>query len=832
MPEIATLGLKVDAAGFITQIGRAGTTLKKLSVEGEGVTGALTKLDAAQKRTERSARAMETAQKRAANVARQQAASDRGITRILEDRRRRAVSAAQLSGTEQVKAQVAAMEREFKFSMATLKEAQARGLMTPAEAGRRGRSAAIAYNQGVLSQIQRVGTAEGFGGTKGREGFTFLAGSLKNVDAASRSASGGIGRLNLTMASLLSQATATHPAVGQLTQVVGSLAIGSALMLGVLGGLAALALAYRGLTKDSRELRKAQDESIESLRELQRLQEIASRGPGGAIAGELANARARTQLLQDEIARLRAPGRGGVAGDIPAFLKADRLQVELDELLELVEAGERDITKALEEAAEERLRIAEREAEERLRIEREAARERTSLFNVATVQFARERDADAKVEVAGIKATQAAFDALVASRARGARIAAENAADAEKAEKERLKAIEKEIKAEKERIRLLREEVRQAEEYATSVIQVANAFGVLSDDSARALESVVQIGAAIARISAGDISAIPSLIGGIAQGIGLFGGGPSEAEQRAARLQEENNRILEQNTRALERLRELRVPAPTVAELEQAAQFFDFPGSFAIQEALDRIGLSLEEFARIVRATGQEILDSSDELIGRGLSKAAEALDLFIEDMKRIEAAFVDNLQVRRLMALGLDKEADALRLRLQHEKELQDAIARGFSEETIVALKEVQALEKVTAARNDELKAMNQFVTDFPRAMDIAFFEQKFGTFGTGRGPSELPPIPPPILPPILPPIISPVPPPIIPPVPPPILPPVRPPIFTGATTNWRVGTVNIVNESDDSGFDLLDKIESAALARRTRGGSIDLARVAESGF
>ena len=302
-------------------------------------------------------------------------------------------------------------------------------------------------------------------------------------------------------------------------------------------------------------------------------------------------------------------------------------------------------------------------------------------------------------------------------------IIAQGNKDREAAERARLKAIEDEIRAEKERTRTIREEIRQGEEYATSVIQVANAFGFLDDEAARALESVVQIGAAVARIAIlNDPTAIPSLIGGLAS---LFGGGPSQAEIEAARLQEENNRLLEQNTRSLERLRGLRTPSPTVSDFERAQLYFSqrpTPGKSRdeqIADALALTGFSLEEFARVVRATGIEVLDASGQLLGQGLFQVIEALELYTEDLKRQEDAFNDNLDVRRLAAQGLDNEAAQRRLEIQQRQELQDAINRGFEEATITALKHVQGLERVAAARREELRVIEQLQA-FQRSLNL----------------------------------------------------------------------------------------------------------------
>ena len=794
--DIATLGLKLDGDGLVTGTDKAAVAVKRLGQEGDRTEQQVGKLDLTLKRAAGSTQAFEAAQKRATAVARQQAASDRGIRTMLEARRQRDIVESAASGAATAKAFTDAQEREFRFQMAALKEESARGLITPTEAARRGRDAATAYNQAILSRISTVGGAGGFEGG-GRERFAALAGSLKNVDVAGRSAAGGVGRLNLTLASLLSQATQTHPAVGQLTQVVGSLAIGSGLMLGVLGGLAALGLAYRELTKDSRELKEAHDRSIESLRELVRLREISALGPGGqtnrdvlAAGADISGIGAELNallLVRQQLVELEALGLGEEGAVEASERREAVLREELATAQELWREGQRTINEALEEREEERTTIAKREADERASIaEREAAelrrieeerqrpidvsqgvadnliiqidaqerllaaqKEGEEAVRLVTAALAREQAF--RVALVNSTTEQAAeitrlvgeyhdlIDALAdekraveqgeAAYKRFLEIIAQGNKDREAAERARLKAIEDEVRAEKERTRTIREQIRQGEEYATSVIQVANAFGFLDDEAARSLESVVQIGAAIARIAIlKDPTAIPSLIGGIASLIA--GGGPTKAELRAERLQEENNRILEQNTRSLERLREANRPAVSVADAEDAARAFDLPGfgndaqrrfgATTVEEKLAMVGLSLFEFARIAQAAGVEILDANGNVLRGTLDLAQEAIDLMIEEKKRIEAAFKQNLDVRLLVAQGKDKEAEDLRLQIQQEKELADARKAGFDEDTTIKrLKEVQALERLTQARRDELRVIEQLQA-FQRSLNL----------------------------------------------------------------------------------------------------------------
>ena len=298
-------------------------------------------------------------------------------------------------------------------------------------------------------------------------------------------------------------------------------------------------------------------------------------------------------------------------------------------------AAEKERTRIVKQEAEERRRIAEQEqreaeqvaeAQERIleqkdayfagiKREREAdirsSENRIASMAVAVDQQERlivalgqgtDAENELRVAIAGENAArELAGKATREQIARAVELAEQNARlaisikEIAEAERELKRAVEAEARAERERVRAARDNIRDAQEYAESVLQVAYAFGALDDEAARALESVVQIGAAVARIAIlNDRTAIPSLIGGIASLFG-GGGGPSEAELRRERLQEENNRLLEQNTRSLERLRELRTPSPTVSDFERAQLYFSqrpTPGKSRDEQIADALALT------------------------------------------------------------------------------------------------------------------------------------------------------------------------------------------------------------------------------------------------
>lgn len=80
------------------------------------------------------------------------------------------------------------------------------------------------------------------------------------------------------------------------------------------------------------------------------------------------------------------------------------------------------------------------------------------------------------------------------------------------------------------------------------------------------------------------------------------------------------------------------------------------------------------------------------------------------EEQKRLaEEAFVGDLGVRRLSALGQDDEAEDLRVFLAQQKEINDAIAAGFSDDTLAQIREVQALEDIARATDRQIREVEK---------------------------------------------------------------------------------------------------------------------------
>jgi hypothetical protein len=119
---------------------------------------------------------------------------------------------------------------------------------------------------------------------------------------------------------------------------------------------------------------------------------------------------------------------------------------------------------------------------------------------------------------------------------------------AAKHQKDLADAAEREKRARAESLQHALNLSRQIEQAARGGLQLAEAFGLVGTNAAKALESIVQIGAAVPGILVGDPTAILSAAGGLASLIsGLFSGGETP-EQKHSR------EIAEANVKALNRL--------------------------------------------------------------------------------------------------------------------------------------------------------------------------------------------------------------------------------------------------------------------------------------
>lgn len=329
-------------------------------------------------------------------------------------------------------ATVDALEREFELSEASIREAVARGFITNKEAERAGREAAKSYNASVLRAIDQ---AQGAGAlnrntSAGADAFVKLTGSLKDVDAVGRRAGLGLGRLNDAMVTVVRQTTGLNSISGKLIDTVGTFAIGTAYMIPVLAGLAALGAAWELVTREAREARKAQEEAATRGLDAARLRDL---GPAGRASEDLARVEARLAELRRERAEIEATpvSTAGLAGAavggglenariIAAEERQRRLAEIEDEITEKTRSAEEFRLQVFENVSREQQSIDDdrrRSAEELARERERLAREEEQLAKAAAAETERAAQAEARRAAGIADVVQSLEDQLAAEAA-------------------------------------------------------------------------------------------------------------------------------------------------------------------------------------------------------------------------------------------------------------------------------------------------------------------------------------------------------------------------------------------------------------------------------
>lgn len=202
---------------------------------------------------------------------------------------------------------------------------------------------ALRERQQVLAQsTQAVGsqtmiTAEEFrradaAYVAARASFNGVSEAQKAVTESSGGVLTGFGRVRQGLTSLIAQATGTLPVLDRLVTAFGSFWPGNAVMLGVLAGLAGVALAYRALTRDARDTEAAQDAALKKMREWDRQRHLGAEGQFGADVAGASGALGSQVERQRLIAGVGAtgPAGAGVASLLTVFATETRKQFATD----------------------------------------------------------------------------------------------------------------------------------------------------------------------------------------------------------------------------------------------------------------------------------------------------------------------------------------------------------------------------------------------------------------------------------------------------------------------------------------------------------------------
>lgn len=470
---------------------------------------------------------------------------------------------------------------------------------------------------------------------------------------------GGIGRLNNALIVMTRNAVGANAVTGQLTDVLGTYALGVGRMTAILAGIAALAGAWALVTKEARDAKKEQEEALKALEELQRRR---SQGPAGDVPAQTASARDVANQLAQEIAdlealRVRQIDRG-ITGDAAAIAQA-RLEAkrrEYEQVISVVQSGEAEIAEVEREEAEQARREREQRARERIRAEEEAARERERL---AREQL--RRDMDATKELAANAEQARAFREQFASEQEAEKVRLFTAArqKATEADREAARAAREGERAERERQQAIQDSVREMEAYAFSIFQVVDALGLLGSGGAR-IGGAVQIGTTLRALQQGAITGGDAALG--------IGGGVTQVVSAIVESGERQREAMRRLTDSMDRLRVDVFASPRDARDAFQGVRGDIAGLGTFVHPRERARLLLD---------AQEALDSA---------------------IARTTELYRGELEVRRLLASGQDEEAARLRIQIQQERELAEARAAGWDAQTIATLEGVQAAERAAA--------------------------------------------------------------------------------------------------------------------------------------
>jgi hypothetical protein len=294
-------------------------------------------------------------------------------------------------------------------------------------------------------------------------------------------------------------------------------------------------------------------------------------------------------------------------------------------------------------------------------------------------------------------------------------------------------------------------------------------------------------GALLGSVVPGVGTALGALAGGLSGALaGFLGASKKRAEElkKLAELQKEHNMILAKNSLALQDLKDAYLGVPRRDLFIEAGRVFDkinaafrnytMGATFQGLNALDQALLD-----RLASATGITIRDKDGDIITKALKQLEEAVGLTIRALTSF-GNNLDDLRARQDAYNALFDVKETPQQELQDTYAILSQLAPDLLAQVGVAnlnlntpearetflqgLRDIFKLIDSGAFTNDPallgafadkdqlidailraktaLDEFNQVIfnvtTDFPRVMDLPFYEQLFGDFGTGLDPNK----------------------------------------------------------------------------------------------
>lgn len=458
--------------------------------------------------------------------------------------------------------------------------------------------------------------------------------STKNAHRATNLLRGGLSQLAV-------QASGASGALGQITQSLAFMVGGSTAAIGFAAAIGVLALAYDKLTKSAREAAKAQQEHIAALQK-------AIAADQDALAADLAVATKRAADLRRQIADAKAQqGQPGFAGSTFFAAEITKMERELA-TLDIVVGQGNDLFLAGEKAKAAALKVTTGVIRDQTRALREAHDARVKAAGGGNLPAGSGGTAAGPLSggalIHGATSDDIGLHAMALNTARAAAAAALAkqqydsflssahggfvllAGDAAKAAKQALDVSN------------AFGEIGQALHGLSAVRQ---ALGLIGDEAGAAIEASAQLADALSEVALS--ASTGNILGAIVAGASLIGQLFTESprEREHAQLIDENNRRLAELRVGLDRTNfgaEGLAKAKDILGTKNVlrldpVQGFELTADF--QQALDRAGLTLEQFAIVVeQQTGLKILDSEGRLIASEFVKARESIAEFEQAAK------------------------------------------------------------------------------------------------------------------------------------------------------------------------------------------------------
>lgn len=191
--------------------------------------------------------------------------------------------------------------------------------------------------------------------------FQKQARSIAEATGAAEKHHLAIGRINMAFEHLGAEAVGVNTKMASIAAHFFEFGVGGPVTLGVLGGLAAITIAWEKLTESARKAHEEFKKQLDILRDIKREQDLGVEGEAGA---SVKAARARLGVLANTVNfNQRMIDAGGLQGQSLAFAMQarDAAAKEYTEIAILAQAGEKKVTEVHEEEAKKREALLEKQ---------------------------------------------------------------------------------------------------------------------------------------------------------------------------------------------------------------------------------------------------------------------------------------------------------------------------------------------------------------------------------------------------------------------------------------------------------------------------------------